>query len=506
MKNIFLILASTLLLWSCTDDFDPEVNTGAVEKGSADFSTYVAVGNSLTAGYSNGALYKSGQENSYPAIMASQMAFAGGGEFSQPYMPDDIGGFSNFGIAGKLQLVVNDQGDLTPVPTASESPFTPVNGLYNNVGVPGAKSYHLIAPGYGNQANLPNNANAYFVRMATSPNNTVLAEAVGKNPTFFSLWIGNNDVLGYATAGGDVSQDQITDPALFEQAYGAILQGLTANGAKGVVASLPYVTSIPFFTTVPYNPISPEKLGGEAGVNSINTNLYGPLVQLLNVLGAGDRIQLLSSTQNNPLLINDESLTDLSSQITYAAQNSGNPQLAALAPILGAQFGKARMATKDDLVLLTTSSVIGKVDNGYANYLQSLGLDAQTAGNFSVNGVALPLKDHHVLTSSEVAECTLATDSYNNIIENMSSSFGLAFYDAKADMERLGNNSGLLFDGVSYNADFVTGGAFSLDGVHPNGRGYAIIANGFLSAINKKYSSTLPMVSPNNYPGVEFPD
>jgi hypothetical protein len=26
---------------------------------------------------------------------------------------------------------------------------------------------------------------------------------MSQKPTFFSLWIGNNDVLGYATTGGD---------------------------------------------------------------------------------------------------------------------------------------------------------------------------------------------------------------------------------------------------------------------------------------------------------------
>jgi len=45
-------------------------------------------------------------------------------------------------------------------------------------------------------------ANPYFVRFASSPSTTVIADAVAQNPTFFSLWIGNNDVLAYATSGG----------------------------------------------------------------------------------------------------------------------------------------------------------------------------------------------------------------------------------------------------------------------------------------------------------------
>jgi lysophospholipase L1-like esterase len=49
------------------------------------------------------------------------------------------------------------------------------------------------------------------------------------------------------------------------------------------------------------------------------------------------------------------------------------------------------------------------------------------------------------------------------------------------------------------------GGTFSLDGVHLTGRGYAIIANEFIKAINKTYKSNLPEVNPNAYSGVSFP-
>ena len=35
----------------------------------------------------------------------------------------------------------------------------------------------------------------------------------------------------------------------------------------------------------------------------------------------------------------------------------------------------------------------------------------------------------------------------------------------------------------------VTGGAFSLDGVHPNSRGYALIANEMLKALDLTYGS-----------------
>ena len=81
MKNFKIyLLAGVLFLGACK----PEIHNPAPSKGSADFSRFIAVGNSLTAGYSNGGLYLDGQLNSYPAIMAKEMQTVGGGAFNQP--------------------------------------------------------------------------------------------------------------------------------------------------------------------------------------------------------------------------------------------------------------------------------------------------------------------------------------------------------------------------------------------------------------------------------------
>jgi hypothetical protein len=71
-----------------------------------------------------------------------------------------------------------------------------------------------------------------------------------------------------------------------------------------------------------------------------NASLYGPLNQILTAFGAGDRIKPLSKTVANPLLIQDESLTNLGPQITAAALASGNATLVALAPYLGQHTDK----------------------------------------------------------------------------------------------------------------------------------------------------------------------
>lgn len=61
-----------------------------------------------------------------------------------------------------------------------------ITGPFNNLGVPGAKSYHLVAPGYGSFAGVPTGvANPYYARFATSNTATVIADALVQAPTFF---------------------------------------------------------------------------------------------------------------------------------------------------------------------------------------------------------------------------------------------------------------------------------------------------------------------------------
>ncbi|MEZ5082692.1 MAG: hypothetical protein R2750_04500 [Bacteroidales bacterium] len=186
MKNRYILLFALLVtLYSC----QPELDEFSPSGGSADFSTYVALGNSLTAGYADGSLYRSAQLNSYPSILAEQFKAIGGGNFEQPLMNGE------YGIApGKLKLgyPTDCLGNVSLGPVPDVGPLDPVASIgyaVNNLGVPGAKSAHLLFPGYAA-------FNPYFARFASSPTATVVGDALAQNPTFFTLWIGNNDALG----------------------------------------------------------------------------------------------------------------------------------------------------------------------------------------------------------------------------------------------------------------------------------------------------------------------
>lgn len=513
IKNFKWLLLVSLTFVACdsSEDFvaDPNSTDGSpLTAGTADFSKYVAVGNSLTAGFSDGALFIEGQKGSWTNIISQQFALVGGGEYRIPFMSDNLGGFSIGGNQFPQTGVRTFWNGCAPTAVSGISATVlgasiAANGPYNNVGIPGARCIDLVTAGYAGSS-------PYFGRIATAPTQTVLDYATSQSPTFFSLWIGNNDVLGYALAGGDTSLAQITPSAGaigigFDSSYNALVEGLTANGAKGVIGNVPFVTSIPNFTTVSVTPVAPYRyftdVGEGAGcavypvspndvttINTINASVLGPIKQILTAFGQGDRIQLLSTTNSNPILIVDETLNDLSAQITGAALGSGNPQLIALAPFLGPTFGKARHTKVGDLIPLASSTAIA------TNAVLPPGIPA----TLGVNGITFPLGDRFVLIPSEIEELRVATEAYNVTIKNVAEAKGLAFVDANAILAQVANG-GLVYSGYTMTSSFVTGNSFSLDGVHPSPKGYALIANKFLEAINAKYGSNFKGVNLGQY-------
>ncbi len=506
MKKIKYILLSAILIGftSCNEDeydYNPEPEPlPALNGGSADFSKYVSVGASFTAGYTDGALFIAAQTNSFPNILNQQFAFAGGGTFTQPLMSDNIGGllFSGNQIANP-RLFFNGTGPQVLPATPTTEVLNVLSGPFNNMGVPGAKSFHFVAPGYGNLAGVPlGQANPYFARMASSSSATIIGDAVAQNPTFFTLSeVGGNDVLAFALSGGTgVDQtgnfnpatyggSDITDPNVFAQVFAGQVTALTSNGAKGVVTNVPYITSLPHFTTVPYNPLSPANPAFAPQIPVLNAT-FAPLNQAFAFLGVPERQIVFSETAASPVVIFDESLTNIAAQLNAVLQGGGLDPLTA--GLLANQFGQSRQATAADLLVLPASNVIATVNVPYYTQLVTAGVPAATAGQLSINGITYPLRDQWVLIPSEQLAIKNATDAYNTTIASVASSSGLALVDFKSILIQA-STVGISDGDFILTTALVRGGLVSLDGVHLTARGYAVMANEFLKAIDATYGS-----------------
>ena len=109
------------------------------------------------------------------------------------------------------------------------------------------------------------------------------------------------------------------------------------------------------------------------------------------------------------------------------------------------------------------------------------------------------MQDSKILTADEALQIKTATDAYNTSIKSLADAKGLAFVDANTALNDVADG-GVVFDNFHLTSDFIKGGAFGLDGVHPSARGQAYIANKFIEAINAKYGSTLRKYKVQDFP------
>lgn len=473
--QLYIIALATLFLASCSKSDD----TVAVSKGEADFSTYIAFGNSLTAGYADNALYDEGQEVAFPNLLAEQMVEVGGGEFTTPWTNSDIG----IGSDGNAKLILGaEDGELAPVPAAEEgdlSIFTDNiadQGPFNNMGVPGATSITSVMEGY---------SNPFFSRMtADFENSSMLSEATAQDPTFFTVFIGNNDVLGYATAGG--VDAEITSVSDFSSAYTEIIDAFTENGAKGAVANIPDVTSTAFFTYIPWNIMELT----EEEAQALNEGIEEAVTPSLEIIGGliGEDIEdyddLLETgiipifqEGKNGILIEDDDV-----------------------PLLG-----IRLMEEGELVLLTAQEELLAFQEAFESgeLIEAIGGDADILEKIGMIQDAA-LSDESVLTHDEVDNIQEATDEFNAIIKSKAQEKELAFVDVNAFLNKVKDDH-IYVDGKEMTTEFVTGGTFSLDGIHLTPKANAVLANEFIEAINNKYDAFLPKVRTGHYGDVKFP-
>ncbi|MBS1682895.1 MAG: hypothetical protein JST48_14380 [Bacteroidetes bacterium] len=543
IKSIILVALIATLITSCKQDvitLHPPTTTEptAPSKGSTDFTKYVALGNSLTAGFQAGALFTEGQNNSFPKILSKQFSLAQGSDlaFNQPDINSVNGYNSSYSdpahgvILGRMILFAADENPNDALPTPAgypgvptpynsadlPAPYTGNKAALNNFGVPGILLGQALTPLTGGPSTGNPYYNALYARFASNPGtSTIIGDALATLPTFFTFDLGNNDVLGYASTGGDGSIP-LTSSADFQTYYGQAIGAIMASSsAKGVVTTIPDVTAIPFFTTVKYNVITlssdqvTQLMGAAAfgGYNQVMQGLAGALTASpadfgLDAAHAAPIIAQINtrlvnySVGSNPILINDNTLIDMGPFFDgmLAAQQITSIQRAGLAP-----YEQIRQANSDDLVPLTAGALLGKLANPN---------DPTT-----VYGVAVPMADKYILIKAEVDSIKTATEAFNSAIKGVAAQYNtrVAVADVNAAFNSLVAQGAYVSDGMTIMPSFSPPfGAFSEDGVHPNSRGYAYLANIIIDAINTNPTVfgtgiNVPKASLADYAGVGFP-
>lgn len=406
MNKLFLsvLFLGLIFIFGCEDR--SELNQPQTPStGQVSFERFVVLGNSLTAGYQSGALYKSAQDYSF----GKQIANIVKANFEQPYASDP-------GLGTRIEI-------------ASISPFAlkyntnqgvPINlnyaAPYNNLAIPGAFTYDILnatktSDSYSAKGGKPNPLFDVILRGQGSQ----FKQAKALKPTLLFCWIGNNDILGHATSGGTIPY---TDPIMFAGMWKQLADSLASLKTKVVIANIPSVTAIPFFTTVP------------------------PVTK--------------------------------------------NPSTGQIIPLFGqTKTGIRQLILGQDLVTLQALSVL-----------------TDASGNPTGFGLSptKPLPDAVVLDKDEAANVQSVIAAYNSTLASLANANGFALVDVNTFFNNVAKN-GIVADGTKFTTEFVNGGLFSLDGVHPTSQGYAIVANEFIKVINQKWGSSIPLINVSTVPG-----
>ena len=448
-----IILLSALFVISCDDysELDAPVKNGT--SGDANFSRFVSIGNSITAGYQSGTIYESGQMYAYGNLIAKQV----GVDYQIPFVSDP-------GLGGRMEVQSLSPFAIKTNTSSGSLLNSNYPAPYNNLGVPGALTYDvLFATNSTNSASalFANTPNPYFdiiLRNNVLNKGSQLQQALSLAPTFITLWIGNNDVLGYATSGG-FSPAEPTSIVQFNQLFGGIMQGLKqytdATGAKVVVANLPSVTAIPFFTTV--------------GPQMAAAIPWG----LLASQGApGLFIQKHGESVNPTSFVDSVGFVSGSVLITLRGSS--------YASLLGQPTGKFYK------------------DFGFPGL--PAGIDTTKQFGFHPQN---PWPDALILDADEITVAQNRIIAFNGTIAALvnANGYGLVDIYTKFNQFRQNDSSGTVINGITFRTTYVSGGLFSLDGVHPSSQTHGIVANEFIKVINSKYGASIPEVDVSTIPG-----
>ena len=294
------------------------------------FKSYVAMGNSITAGYQSGGISDATQRQSYAFLLAGRM----GTQYHYAAL-------ANPGCPAPI-INFNTQARPTGAPPCALRLGSSITDILNNVAVPGASSFDPA-----DRDGTPfSNALTTFILGGKSQ----VQRALEANPTFVTIGIIGNDYLSFAIQDGRTAAlANITPVATFSANYNAMIAELLAGapGVKGVILGNVLPTNPPIMFAASAMSNATFKAGFDAQAGTVTT-----LDPSCVAGGAGANS-----------LIN----TFLAHQIRAGA----HPPIVACVP--GGQSGALPAPIGDILILdPAEQTTINTIVSGYNQYLQGI--------------------------------------------------------------------------------------------------------------------------------------
>lgn len=432
-RRIVLFISGFGILFSCTMQEPGIKETTANRQDSLYFSRLMVLGDDNAAGYQNLALTEKHQKYSFPALIAKQ---GGTPNFQQPLMGyPGIGVLSPWGF-GTIELYHLDNPETpetrVPDPVIRAVPYEDYPDY--NLSMPFISEEVMTYPLPYSNLGVPGIVMEDILKGKTklkSKSHTQMLDIILRNPL--------PEPYGELTS---FQQAKLFHPSILICWVGMNDVMNFAQYPEGTQPSIPAPTAGDAFA---------EKFAAMAdSLVSLNAALLVGNVPDITDMPYFNTVPpvVIDSTTNMPYL-----------------DNSGNA-----VPLIGVEAG--------DKVLTPAK---GDIKRGYGIPVGIL------------NGNGEPIPDDKILDVAEIALVKEAVDNYNAAIDSICSNRKIPVVDMYSLYKEL--NSGLLEAGLLFSNAFISGGFYSLDGIHPSDLGNAILANEWIRAINANYPVSVPPVN-----------
>jgi lysophospholipase L1-like esterase len=326
-------VASLVAAVACFNDDNTNIVGSTTPPGGELFKSYVAIGNSITAGFQSNGINDSTQRQSYARLLAQAM----GTQYH----------YASLNMPGCTPPIANTQtGALVgnaPAGTCALRATSSITDVLNNVAVPGARVLDPISP-----TTVASNTLTQFILGGK----TQVQRALDAHPTFVSIWIGNNDVLnaglsGFLTPVAGVSPGIVSTQAQFQASYDAMIKQLTDSmpNLKGVLIGVVQVSGVPSVSS--------------GGLIASSAQLQGAISA-----AAGKPVTILPNCNGSTSLLNVPQLI-VQIRAFNPATGAGHP------PIIGCAPGSVPGTPVGDIFVLDPAEqvTLSAAINGYNSYI-----------------------------------------------------------------------------------------------------------------------------------------
>ena len=464
------------MVLGCEYNF-PEPNApAAFDPGTADFSKLVLLGDELSAGLKDGALYTSAQNNSIGLILSDQINQNSANfiDFQQPDIESEQGYNlmeSSSEVRGKsfLKFIAPGESQIFKETNSGELPGVYSGPALNNFSIPFVRTPEVLQPELSD--------NPFYERFAADPGASILIdEVISAAPTFTIIQLGWYDILAFAKGGltGNTNPDpdnigaiDLTPLDSFESSYREIMDLLIANTSGEIILiNIPDVSKFPYFRSIGTPAfINGQEVGFLANyyrdynIQVSRSNKDQPILRPTIQFFADDPPHLWKTVVDDPALVD-------------RVQEDGSP------------LPKWRQMEDGEFVSWGVPMLPSMEGDGL--------------------GTTLPLDKSFFFTPSDHEVIGDLVIQYNQVIADVAASNPrLHLFDWYTTSQSWAA-SGVTYDGVLHTYDFKQSGMFSSDGTTMNSRGSALFVNQLIAYINQTFESNIPSTNPNSFPGNVF--